>query len=144
MVKPSVLKAIDVFLDEYYEKSANAGRYLRECFPEEGAKNQVRNLENAAYTATRFSSIQNFIKNQMGKDSKKNPTWTKIISDGTVMGDFLLNQLEELAQGAEKLLPTDDLTQNNPQSSLEIRLRLARGWAQQVASHYFYLLVQKG
>lgn len=141
MIKPQVSKAIDLFLDQHYEQSEIAGKHLSGCFSGTGGKNQVRNLENAAYTATRFSSIQNFIKNQMGKDSKKNPTWTKKLTEGDLMGDFLLKQLEGLAQASDRLTkiePTEDpLT-----GSLEIRLCLARGWAQQVASHYLYLMAK--
>jgi len=139
MIKPQISKAIDLFLEQYYEQSEMAGNHLFGCFPGTGGKNQVRNLQNAAYTATRFSSIQNFIKNQMGKDTKKNPTWTKKLTEGASMGDFLLKQLEKLAQESIKLAKID-LTEDPLTGSLEIRLCLARGWAQQVASHYLYLV----
>ena len=141
MIKPQISKAIDLFLDQYYEQSEMAGKHLSGCFPGKGGKTQVRNLENAIYTATRFSSAQNFIKNQMGKDLKKNPTWTKKLNGGELMGDFLLKQLEELARASIKLAKIDPTT-DPLTGSLEIRLCLARGWAQQVASHYLYLMAR--
>src|SRR4030043_251989 len=96
MINPAFLKELDIFLDQYYEQSKKTGRYLSICFPGKGGKNQVRNFENIVYTARRISAIQNFIKNQMGKESSERQTWTKIPSESTMsMGDFLLFQLEE-------------------------------------------------
>jgi hypothetical protein len=101
-------------------------------------KTQIRNLENAAYTAMRFSSIINFIKNQMGKDSQDKPTWTKKLASGVMLGDYLLTQLDEIRQHA------DTLAGSNADNSLKYRLYLVRGWARQVSTNYFYLLVSGG
>lgn len=137
MIKPDLLKKLDLFLDHYYEQSKKAGQYLSNCFPGKGGKSQIRNLENIVYTARRLSAIQNFIKNQMGKDSKDN--WTKSLSaENKSMGDFLLFQVEELIQKA------NILSENNPELGLEVGLYLARIWAKQVTSEYLYLTVQGG
>jgi len=138
MTQPNILKKLDIYLDQYYEKSMQAGKYLFDCFPADKGKTQIRNLENAAYTAMRFSSIINFIKNQMGKDSQQHPTWTKKVEGSVMLGDFLLTQLEELQQHASSL------AEGNPDNSLEYRLYLVRGWARQVSTNYFYLLVSGG
>lgn len=138
MIQANILKKLDIFLDQYYEKSMEAGKHLSDCFPADKGKTQIRNLENAAYTAMRFSSIINFIKNQMGKDSRKKPTWTKKPINDDMMGDFLLKQLDEICQHADKLAAGD------PNNSLEYRLYLVRGWVRQVSSNYFYLLVSGG
>ncbi len=139
MIKPDLLKKLDLFLDQYYEQSKNAGKCLSNCFPGKGGKSQIRNLENIVYTARRISAVQNFIKNQMGKDSKDNRTWTKPLSTGNKsMGDFLLCQVEQLIEMAK------NLSENNPELGLESVLYLARIWGKQVTSEYLYLTAQGG
>lgn len=139
MIQPNILKKLDFFLDQYYEKSVTASKHLHSSFSESNAgKTQVRNLENVAYTSMRFSSIINFIKNQMGKDSPEHPTWTRKLTGDVMVGDFLLGQLDEIRQHAETL------TTAGPDSSLEYTLYLARGWARQICSNYLYLVVTGG
>lgn len=117
------LRKIDLFLEGFYPRAVESGEQLAE----EGLGNsQVRGLESLVNATTRFSEIISYIKNQAGKESeKKKKPWSSVAPG-------LLQQLEDLEAEAAKL------GQNDPAAVLEVKLRLARGWARQVATHYFY------
>jgi ribosomal protein L11 len=122
------LMAIDQFLEDFYEKSKEAASQL--CSVDMG-KTQIRGFETIVTSATRFSQIVNYIKNQAGKDNKKK--WS-------VAAPLLLGQLEDLEKKAS------ELGQNDPMSVLDIKMRLARGWASQVVAHCLYakMLEERG
>lgn len=118
----STRNQIDRFLDEYYETAQNAGKALKDA----GLQNtQVRGLENIITSATRFSEILSYIKNQAGKD-KANGPWVRV-------AELLLNQLQALEAKAQ------ELGQGDFDKMLQIKLKLARGWAKQIVTHYLYL-----
>lgn len=133
-ITPEILKEIDKFLESYYEVGKETGNKLYQTFGDEKKKTQVRNLENIIYSTTRFSEIKNFIKNQMGK-SKKGEGWLKLIDRNKALGEYLLERLDELERKASEIGGGGDALM------LETKLRLARGWIRQSASHYTFRLV---
>lgn len=119
-ISHGIVKAIDIFLEEYYTRSKEAA----EIMVKSGlGKSQVRGLETLTATTSRFSEIINYVKRQTGKDTKNE--WTKL-------GPKLISQLEDLEKKAE------ELSKDNVDSCLDIKLLLARGWVNQVVCHYLY------
>jgi len=116
-------KEIDWFLEDLYEdgKTKEAGQKLAVCKMD---KSQVRGLENLVVSTTRFSEIINYIKNQVGKEKKENK-WRNV-------GEEFLSQLKSIEAKATEIAGDD------PATRLEVKLRLARGWARQVVAHYLY------
>jgi len=125
VLDPEKLMKIDDFLEGFYDQSKKAGDRL--CSVKLG-KTQIRGLETIVASSTRFSQILNYIKNQAGKDRKKK--WSET-------APLLLKQLDQLEAFA------NGMAQDNPAAILEIKMRLARGWAGQVAAHYLYTASQK-
>lgn len=119
-ISPDIVKAIDIFLEEYYTRSKEAAEIMVKF---DLGKAQVRGLETLTATTTRFSEIINYVKRQTGKDTKNE--WTKL-------GPKLISQLEDLEKKAE------ELSKDNVDSCLDIKLLLARGWVNQVVCHYLY------
>lgn len=114
------LKKVDLFLEDFYPFAKQAGD--RMSYVKLG-KTQVRGMETFIASASRFSQIINYIKNRAGKDRKK--TWINIAPD-------LLDQLDRLETKAK------ELGKNNPAVIIDIKMKLARGWANQVVSQYLY------
>jgi len=120
LLTPTILQQVDQFLESIYPKSIKAGQALADV----RLKNtQIRGLENIVTSTSRFSEILNFIKNQAGKERKRQ--WAEV-------APVLLEQLETLEQQAHQMSGEDAAL------CLEIKMRLARGWARQVVSHYLY------
>jgi hypothetical protein len=119
-ISHSIVKAIDIFLEEYYTRSKEAAEIMVNS---NLGMAQVRGLETLAATTSRFSEIINYVKRQTGKDTKNE--WTKL-------GPKLISQLEELEKKAE------ELSKDNVDSCLDIKLLLARGWVNQVVCQYLY------
>lgn len=120
MLGRNTLDAIDLFLENYHEegKTKEAGEKMAEA----GMKNtQVRGLENLIVSTRRFSEIINYIKNQVGRRKE----WKSA-------GPLLLAQLETIEQKAREIAGEDS------GARLEVKLRLAKGWARQVVAHYLY------
>ncbi|MBI2470387.1 MAG: hypothetical protein HYV59_03990 [Planctomycetes bacterium] len=120
IINPRISKEIDIFLEGYYGKSKEAAKMMVDC---ELEKTQARGLETLTATTSRFSEIINYVKRQTGKDTKNK--WIRI-------GPKLISQLEELEKKAE------ELSKDDADSCLDIKLRLARGWVNQVVCHYLY------
>ena len=114
------LKKIDLFLEGFYPSAIEAGDRMSDV---KLGKTQVRGMETFIASASRFSQIINYIKNRAGKDRKK--TWINIAPG-------LLDQLDELETKAK------ELGKNNPAVMIDIKMKLARGWANQVVSQYLY------
>ena len=85
---------------------------------------QIRNLENITCSAMRFTDIEDFVKNQMGKETKDKGEWR-------ALGGEVLQQLKQLREKSQEL---DD----DPYKQMALRLRLARGWVRAVVSEYLY------
>lgn len=121
VLEPEILQAIDQYLEEFYQRSIKAGEKMAEV----DLKNaQIRGLEKVITSVSRFSEIINYIKNQAGKE-KKEKKWSEIST-------LLLEQLDLLEARAI------ELGENNPAKTLDIKMRLARGWAKQVVAHYLF------
>lgn len=117
---PEVLKKIDLFLESIYPESEKTGLLMAK---KELKNTQVRKLEKIITSASRFSEIINFIKNQVGKDNEHK--WLPI-------SEIMLEQLKGIENKAIELGCDDDLL------IMEMKLKITRGWARQVACHYFY------
>ena len=85
---------------------------------------QIRNLENITCSAMRFTDIEDFVKNQMGKETKDKGEWR-------ALGGEVLQQLKQLREKSQEL-------DGDPYKQMALRLRLARGWVRAVVSEYFY------
>ncbi|MBW1987365.1 MAG: hypothetical protein JRI50_09120 [Deltaproteobacteria bacterium] len=118
----STLKQVDIFLENCYSQSIEAGKELAKVGLK---KSQINGLQTLVNSTRRFSEIFNFIKSQAGKERAKKEQWRKV-------ADRLLSQLEALEQQAHQLGKGD------PGKTLDIKLRLARGWAKQVVAHYLW------
>ena len=123
-----MVRQADSYIEENHEKFAGLGRRFFESFSYNRAQSrtstQVRNLQQMTYSATRFVDIEDFVKNQMSKDSK----WRSL-------GSEVLKQLEELRQESERI------DSAGPEQQLALRLRIARSWARAVVSEYLYQVV---
>jgi len=125
IITPETLYKIDLILEDIYPESVTAGAKLNEV----GLKNaQIRGLENIVTSSSRFSEILNFIKNQVGKE--RDTQWSAV-------APVLLRQLEELEKQAHHL------SEGNAAACLEIKMKLARGWAKQVVTHFLYATSQR-
>jgi hypothetical protein len=121
VITHEVSREIDIFLEGFYEKSIAAAKQMVKCNLE---KTQARSLETLTLTTSRFSEIINYVKRQIGKETK-NKQWQEF-------GPELLTQLDTLEHKAE------ELGQGDARSCLDIKLQLARGWSTQVICHYLY------
>lgn len=122
-----VTKAIDRFLEELYENGNTKEAGLK--MAESDMKNtQIRGLENLIVSTTRFSEIINYIKNQVGKNRTE---WQTV-------GPILICQLEKIEAKAVEIA-AEDLSVR-----MEVKLRLARGWARQVVAHFLYDAKEQG
>ncbi len=124
-------QSADRYIDEHHETFSKLGERFFEVFSYDDRNNristQIRNLQQIACSATRFADIEDFVKNQMGKertDERTPPKWKAV-------GGKMLKQLKALRDDSQ-------LFDGDPANQLAIRLRLARGWARAVVSEYLY------
>jgi hypothetical protein len=118
---------IEEYLDRHHELFEKLGRQFFQAFERERSgqvSSQVRNLQQVAVSAPRFTDIEDFVKNQMGKKTQASEKWRQV-------GQVSLAQLEQLEKQAAEIVPA-------PEKQLEARLRLARGWVRAVVSEYLY------
>ena len=122
-----LIQEVDRYVDERHGRFAGLGAQFFEQFRSDGGKvsTQVRNLQQIACSATRFADIEDFVKNQMGKDIGK---WRAVGNDVLAALSQLRNDSEEIAgDGADRMA---------------VRLRLARGWVRAVVGEYMYQLAR--
>ena len=121
------LDAIDYYLEELFEskKTENLGNRMKGV----GLKQtQIRGLETLIVSTTRFSEIINYVKNQTGKDFARKPdkqTWAQF-------GSIILDHLNEIQVRAQEIVG------DKKEEKMEVKLRLANGWARQVVASYLY------
>jgi len=128
VLSPEKLWKADQILEDFYPQSMALGSQMANLRLKTA---QARGLESLVSATTRFSEILNFIKNQAGKEKKKHEIiWGKIAGP-------MLSQLEYLEEKAK------DLGGGNPYETLELKLKLARGWVRQVVTHYLYESLDK-
>ncbi len=122
-------RAIDEYLEELY--ASNRTRVAGEEMSRVGlGMAQVRGLESIVKSTTRFSEIINFIKNQAGKEPRGKEKWM-------VVAPELLGQLEELEKVA------GEMGEKSGIATLDVKLKLAIGWVNQVVAHYLYCIAQR-
>ncbi len=129
-LSPKDANKADQYVDQQHEHYQRMGRRLFETFKydrDSGRINtQIRNLQQIVCSAPRFADIEDFVKNQMGRDTKSAKQWRQV-------GDDILTELQSLRKRAAEL---DD----QEETRLAFRLRLARGWVRAVVSEYLYCI----
>ena len=128
LIQDKLIQKVDSYIDDNYKTFSKLGNRFFEVFSYDKEKNtiraQIRNLQQITCSATRFADIEDFVKNQMGKEKKEEPRWR-------TLGDDVLVALEELRKKSEQL-------DTDPANQMALRLRLARGWGRAVVSQYLY------
>lgn len=123
-----LIHKVDHYIDNNRETFLELGDCFFEVFGYNREKNtistQVRNLQQIACSATRFADIEDFVKNQMGKEDKDKRQWRRL-------GDNVLEGLKGLRDESYEL-------NAEPTNQMTLRLRLARGWVRAVVSQYLY------
>ena len=123
-----LIQEVDGYIDNNHGTFSELGGRFFTVFGYIKANNristQVRNLQQIACSATRFADIEDFVKNQMGKEDKKEKKWR-------VLGDTVLKELKQLRDKSCEL-------DADPNNQMAVRLRLARGWVRAVVSQYLY------
>ena len=124
----NLIQEVDRYIDENHKTFSELGERFFKVFSYDKRNNrissQIRNLQQITCSATRFADIEDFVKNQMGKEGNKEPKWKKV-------GDSTLKKLKELRDKSQELDP-------DPANQMALRLRLARGWVRAVVSEYLY------
>ena len=128
VLNSKLIQEIDRYIDENHETFSELGECFFEVFDYDRRGNhistQIRNLQQITCSATRFADIEDFVKNQMGKEMGKEAKWRNL-------GDKVLAQLKTLRRKSEQL-------DNDPINQMALRLRLARSWVRAVVSEYLY------
>lgn len=124
VLNSKLIQEVDLYIDENHKIFSELGERFFKVFGYDKGGNhistQIRNLQQITCSATRFADIEDFVKNQMGKEAK----WREL-------GDKVLAQLNTLRRKSEQL---DD----DPINQMALRLRLARSWVRAVVSEYLY------
>ena len=121
-----LIETADRYIDENHARFAELGLILFKVFGSDNKRisTQVRSLQQVACTATRFADIEDYVKNQMGKETDGPWKWREV-------GSCILAELKRLRAKSTKL-DADTYTQ------MAFRLYLARGWARAVVSDYLF------
>ena len=135
----ALIQKVDCYIDSNHTKFSQLGKCFFEVFGYDKNNNrvstQVRNLQQITCSATRFADIEDFVKNQMGKEDKDKRQWRRL-------GDNVLKGLKELRETSQVLAPNDSTDPSELSASgtkqMAVRLRLARGWVRAVVSAYLY------
>lgn len=124
-----LIQKANSYIDEQRETFSRLGQRFFDEFGYDTRTNriktQIRNLQQITCSATRFADIEDFVKNQMGKEKMgKQAPWK-------ALGQEVLKQLAQLRAQSEEF-DTDAVNQ------MDLRLRLARGWVRAVVGEYLY------
>ncbi len=126
-----LIQKTDCYIDEHHETFSKLGESFFATFGYDPRNNrissQVRNLQQIVCSATRFADIEDFVKNQIGKERKNAPDKT----EWRALGEQVLKQLRQLRAKSKEL-------DSDPNNQIALRLRLARGWVRAVVSSYLY------
>ena len=130
-----LIQKVDSYIDNKHKTFSKLGNCFFEEFGYDKNNNrisaQVRNLQQITCSATRFADIEDFVKNQMGKEGKDKPQWRNL-------GDNVLSRLKDLRETSQELVPDDPTDAEAWMKQMAVRLRLARGWMRAVVSQYLY------
>lgn len=128
VLNEKLIREADLYIEENRQTFLELGKRFFDIFDYDRDKNrirsQIRNLENITCSATRFADIEDFVKNQMGKEPKDKNQWK-------ALGSEVLQQLKELRERSQDL-------DAEPYPQIALRLHLARGWVRAVVSEYLY------
>jgi hypothetical protein len=132
----------ELYLDAHRQEFRELGRsYYRAFGHRKGdISSQIRNLQQITCSATRLSDVEDFVKNQMGREKPPEHKAREKPSDAPwhKVGDPTLQQLRLLWECAENLARSSESDRET--IALAIRLKLARGWVRSVVSEYLYQL----
>jgi hypothetical protein len=116
-------KDLDNLLDEIYQEDSNKEVFEKSIvFSKNGT--QISNLRTIAHSSTNLSSIKNFIKKQVGKDTSSKD-WSKNAPDD--FGSSLLKRIQEIEKKAA-----------SKHDDLEFKLKVVRGFINQLVSEFSY------
>ena len=128
VLSSELIQKADCYIDEHHKTFSILGECFFNVFGYEKKSNrlntQIRNLQQITCSATRFADIEDFVKNQMGKEKTDEPKWRALGSD--------------VLDGLEQLRATSQELDGNADEQMALRLRLARGWVRAVVSEYLY------
>ena len=128
VLSSELIQAADRYIDENHETFARLGDCFFDKFgydkEKERISTQVRNLQQITCSATRFADIEDFVKNQMGKETANPPEWKAV-------GEDILAELKRLRDKSQEL-------DSDSANQMALRLRLARGWGRAVVGEYLY------
>ena len=128
VLSKELIQEADCYIDQNHDRFSALGDRFFQVFCYDKEKNQIRaqirNLQQITCSATRFADIEDFVKNQMGKEAR----WR-------ALGDEVLDALKELRDKSQQL-------DKDPVNRMALRLRLARGWVRAVVSQYLYKVAQ--
>ena len=128
VLNTSLIQKVDLYIDENHKTFSELGNHFFDVFSydkqNDRINTQIRNLQQITCSATRFADIEDFVKNQMGKEETKELKWKRV-------GDSTLKKLKELRDKSQEF-------DSDPANQMALRLRLARGWVRAVVSQYLY------
>lgn len=126
VLSSELIRKADRYIDANHEAFCELGdRFFDEFrYDNNRINTQVRNLQQIACSATRFADIEDFVKNQMGKEKSDASKWR-------ALGDEVLNELKRLRDTSLELDGDID-------TQMALRLRLVRGWVRAVVGEYLY------
>ena len=120
-----LIRKADRYIDENHETFFELGGRFFDVFGYDNNRTQVRNLQHMTLSATRFADIEDFVKNQMGKErTDTQPRWR-------ALGNDVLQALQQLREESQNL-------DSDAANQMALRLRLARGWVRAVVGEYHY------
>ena len=135
------LNKMDVWIDEkLYGLGVEVGNLFSAAYGgEDKGMSQVRNMQNIAFQATRFSAIENFVKNQIGKE-KDGCGWLHRGAErgAATLGDRLLEDFGKIAKKAEALAMDQASNKVDYAKMMEIELRLVRAYVDALAAQFAY------
>lgn len=132
VLNDKLIREVNLYIEENHQTFSELGKRFFEEFGYDKKRNniraQIRNLENITCSATRFTDIEDFVKNQMGKEPKNRREWK-------ALGGEVLQQLKQLRDKSQEL-------DAKPYIQMALRLHLARGWVRAVVSEYLYCVAR--
>lgn len=167
LIDEDVAERSDVFfMNDHYDIEGLAEKAYQ-SFGDE--KSQVNGLEQTALSASTFGEIVNFVKSQMGRDTRTGHEWRNsgfgdellavLVGDRNDAGDEGLagegeghagRIVDALDEGVRDALQRDDESKRdferrlNQEVGRRLRLAYAREYIDHVASHYKYLVSTRG
>ena len=126
-----IRKMIGLESEAMYESTGEMGTQMAK---QKLQKNQVSNLQNVAFSSNKTVDIFDYIKNQTGKDEKRE-NWAQ-----NKLGEKLLNQLVGLKSKAEKIIVRlkDQHVEIDEFDKQRVYLELCREFIKHTAAQYLY------